>query len=64
MLRDAKGFESYYVRGVSKHYGNELAIYPRLFQMDHYYASYRLLVTYLAYLDRSLEERRARFAVR
>lgn len=33
-----KGFESYYVRGVSKHYGNELAIYPRLFQMDHYYA--------------------------
>jgi lipoteichoic acid synthase len=37
-LRDALGFESYYVRGVSKHYGNELATYPRLFQMDHYYA--------------------------
>lgn len=38
LLRDAKGFESYYVRGVSKHYGNEFVTYPRLFQMDHYYA--------------------------
>ncbi len=38
VLREARGFESYYVRGVSKHYGNELATYPRLFQMDHYYA--------------------------
>ena len=38
VLREEKGFESYYVRGVSKHYGNELATYPRLFQMDHYYA--------------------------
>jgi lipoteichoic acid synthase len=38
VLREARGFESYYVRGVSKHYGKELVTYPRLFQMDHYYA--------------------------
>ncbi|MDH3213957.1 MAG: sulfatase-like hydrolase/transferase [Myxococcales bacterium] len=38
VLRDSLGFESYYVRGVSKHYGNELVTYTRLFQMDHYYA--------------------------
>ena len=38
VLRESLGFESYYVRGVSKHYGNELATYPRLFQMDHYTA--------------------------
>jgi phosphoglycerol transferase MdoB-like AlkP superfamily enzyme len=37
-LREAQGFVSYYVRGVTKHYGNELATYPRMFQMDHYYA--------------------------
>ena len=38
VLRESLGFESYYVRGVSKHYGNELATYSRLFQMDHYFA--------------------------
>lgn len=38
VLRDQGGFESFWVRGASKHYGNELYTYPRMFQMDHYFA--------------------------
>jgi len=38
VLREARGFDTWYVRGVSKHYGNQLATYPRLFRMDHFLA--------------------------
>ncbi len=48
VLREELGFESYYVRGVSKHYGNELETYPLLFQMDHYFALEELSQRYHA----------------
>jgi len=46
LLREERGFRSYYVRGVSKHYGNELQTYTRLFQMDDYYALEELSARY------------------
>jgi phosphoglycerol transferase MdoB-like AlkP superfamily enzyme len=38
VLHDQGDFESFYVRGVSKHYSNELQTYTRMFQMNHYIA--------------------------
>ena len=46
VLRERAGFESFYVRAVSKHYGNELYTYPRMFQMDHYIAYEELAERY------------------
>jgi phosphoglycerol transferase MdoB-like AlkP superfamily enzyme len=46
VLREQAGFESFYVRAVSKHYGNELYTYPRMFQMDHYVAHEELAERY------------------
>lgn len=46
VLRDEAGFESFYVRAVSKHYSNELYTYPRMFQMDHYVAHEELSERY------------------
>ena len=46
LLREQAGFESFYVRAVSKHYGNELYTYPRMFQMDHYIANEELSERY------------------
>jgi len=46
VLRDEAGFESFYVRAVSKHYSNELFTYPRMFQMDHYVAHEELSERY------------------
>ena len=46
VLREQAGFESFYVRAVSKHYGNELYTYPRMFQMDHYIAGEELAERY------------------
>jgi len=46
LLRERAGFESFYVRAVSKHYGNELYTYPRMFQMDHYIAGEELAERY------------------
>lgn len=42
VLREQAGFESFYVRAVSKHYSNELFTYTRMFQMDHYIAEEEL----------------------
>jgi phosphoglycerol transferase MdoB-like AlkP superfamily enzyme len=46
VLREQAGFESFWVRAVSKHYGNELYTYPRMFQMDHYIADEELRERY------------------
>lgn len=36
VLRREAGFESHFVRAVSKHYGNQLITYPRIFQFDSF----------------------------
>jgi lipoteichoic acid synthase len=36
VLRSEAGFESHFVRAVSKHYGNQLITYPRIFQFDSF----------------------------
>jgi phosphoglycerol transferase MdoB-like AlkP superfamily enzyme len=46
VLRDEAGFESFYVRAVSKHYSNELFTYTRMFRMDHYIAYEELAERY------------------
>jgi hypothetical protein len=38
VLRREAGFESHFVRAVSKHYGNQLFTYPRIFRFDHFVA--------------------------
>ena len=38
VLRREAGFESYFVRAVTKHYGNQLITYPRIFGFDHFVA--------------------------
>jgi hypothetical protein len=38
VLRREAGFESHFVRAVTKHYGNQLITYPRIFGFDHFVA--------------------------
>jgi hypothetical protein len=46
VLRREAGFESHFVRAVSKHYGNQLITYPRIFQFDHFVAAEELQSRY------------------